>query len=107
MREYFTNGLYQERIHYFFCRVSMIKNSKKSSAVVDERVPYTHVTVVYTDNVSEYFEALRVTKKGVIIGRFIPNSQGGQEFVECGFISRLMVKKIIPNSKDGDAKNLR
>lgn len=48
-----------------------------------------NATVVYTDNVKETFEALRVIDKGVIIGRIIDG-----EFLDCGFISKRNIKEI-------------
>jgi len=67
------------------------------SAVDKHREIYSHVTVIYIDNMSEFFEAVRVTDKGVIIGRFIQNEQGQQEFLGCGFIAHSMIQKIIPD----------
>jgi hypothetical protein len=53
-----------------------------------------NATVVYTDNMKESFEALRVTDKGVIIGRIIDGF-----FCDCGYISKSNIKEII--SRDG------
>jgi len=52
----------------------------------------TNATVVYTDGISEHFEALRVIKKGAIIGRIIDG-----EFLDCGFISKRNIKEIKHN----------
>ena len=52
-----------------------------------------NATVVYTDNLTEQFEALRVIDKGVIIGRMIDG-----EFLDCGFISKRNIKEIIEKS---------
>lgn len=46
-------------------------------------------TVIYTNGVKEQFEALRCTKKGVIIGRIIDG-----EFFSYGFILRSNIKQI-------------
>jgi hypothetical protein len=46
-------------------------------------------TIIYKDGIAESFEALRVTNKGVIIGRIIDG-----EFLECGFISEDNIKEI-------------
>ena len=48
-----------------------------------------NATVVYTDNVEEKFEAIRVIDKGVTIGRIID-----REFLDCGFISKGNIKEI-------------
>ena len=48
-----------------------------------------NATVVYTDNIQESFEALRVIDKGVIIGRIIDG-----ELVEYGYISKNSIKEI-------------
>ena len=48
-----------------------------------------NATVVYTDNIQESFEALRVIDKGIIIGRIIDG-----EFLDCGFISKRIIKDI-------------
>ena len=48
-----------------------------------------NATVVYTDNIQESFEVLRVIDKGVIIGRIIDG-----ELVEYGYISKNSIKKI-------------
>lgn len=47
-------------------------------------------TVVYTDNITQQFEALRVTEKGVVIGRIIDG-----DFLDCGFIIKRNIKKIL------------
>ncbi len=49
-------------------------------------------TVVYTDGITESFEALRMTSKGAIIGRIING-----EFLDCGFISKRNIKEIKNN----------
>ena len=48
-----------------------------------------NATIIYTDEVREQFEALRVIDKGVIIGRIIDG-----EFLDCGFISKRNIKEI-------------
>lgn len=53
-----------------------------------------HPTVIYTDGIREQFEAVRVTEKGIIIGRIIEN-----EFMDCGFISKMNVKEIQHNDE--------
>ena len=52
----------------------------------------TNATVVYTDGVREQFEAVRMTDKGVIIGRIIDG-----EIVEYGYISKNSIKEIRNN----------
>ncbi len=49
-------------------------------------------TVVYTDGITEYFEAIKIVEKGVIIGRIIDG-----EFLDCGFISKRNIKEIKNN----------
>ena len=56
-----------------------------------------NATVVYTDNIQESFEALRVIEKGVIIGRIIDG-----ELVEYGYISKSGIKEI----KGGEKREL-
>jgi len=53
-----------------------------------------NATVVYTDNIQESFEALRVIDKGVIIGRIIDG-----ELVEYGYISKNSIKEIRKGKK--------
>ena len=48
-----------------------------------------NATVIYTDNVTETFEAIRLIDKGVIIGRIIDG-----EFLDCGFISKNSIKDV-------------
>ena len=48
-----------------------------------------NATVVYSDGISEQFEALRVIDKGFVIGRIIDG-----EFLDCGFISKRNIKEI-------------
>ena len=48
-----------------------------------------NATVIYTDNVTETFEAIRLIDKGVIIGRIIYG-----EFLDCGFISKNSIKDV-------------
>ena len=48
-----------------------------------------NVTVVYTDNVTEQFDLLQVTDRGVITGRILDG-----EFFACGFISKKNIKSI-------------
>lgn len=50
--------------------------------------------ILYNDNFKEQFEAIRLTDKGVIIGRVIDD-----EFVDCGFISKQNIKEIKKGSK--------
>jgi hypothetical protein len=57
-----------------------------------------NATVIYTDGVTEQFEAVRLTDGGVIIGR-IMNEGGHEEFVACGFIPRRNIKKINEGAK--------
>lgn len=61
----------------------MKKNNKTVVKVIH------NPTVIYTDNVKDTFDAIRITEKGIIIGRIIKG-----EFIECGFISKRNVKEI-------------
>ena len=63
-----------------------MKNKQKEPFKLDEII--YNAKIIYTDNVKESFEALRVTEKGVIIGRIIEG-----EFLGCGFISKNVIKK--------------
>ena len=67
------------------------KNTYKVTEIIQ------NATVIYTDNVKERFEALRVINKGVVIGRVLDD-----EFVDCGFISKVNIKEI----KDGVKKKV-
>ena len=79
----------------------------KPSAVIGNKHIYTHVTVVYTDNLTEHFEAIQDTEKGIIIGRIIQNDQGKNEFVQFGFIAHSMVQQIILHSQpDNPSKSI-
>lgn len=49
----------------------------------------SNTTVIYIDGIKEHFEAVRLTKKGVIIGRILDG-----KFVDCGFISKKTIKRI-------------
>lgn len=51
-------------------------------------------TIIYTDGLSEFYEAVRFVEKGVIIGRTIDN-----EFFDCGFIPKKNIKEIHNGSK--------
>lgn len=53
-----------------------------------------NATVLYTDGISEQFEAVRITEKGAIIGRIING-----KFVDCGFISKRNIKQIKNDGK--------
>jgi len=48
-----------------------------------------NATVVYTDGISEQFEALRLTQKGTVIGRII-----NDKFVAYGFIPKTNIKEF-------------
>ena len=48
-----------------------------------------NVTVIYSDNVKEHYEAVTVTDKGIIFGRLKED-----EFIPFGFISNNSFKKI-------------
>jgi hypothetical protein len=50
---------------------------------MDRMNPMSNATVTYTDGIKEHFEALRMTNKGIIIGRIINGI-----FLDCGFISK-------------------
>jgi hypothetical protein len=47
------------------------------------------VTLVYTDGLSEWFEAIHLTKNGVVIDRIING-----KVIACGFISKRNIKDI-------------
>jgi hypothetical protein len=48
-----------------------------------------NITIIYTNDIKEQFEALRRSEKGVIIGRILEGN-----FVDCGFISKRNIKQI-------------
>ena len=49
----------------------------------------SNTTVIYIDGIQEQFEAVRLTEKGVIIGRILEG-----KFVDCGFISKGNISQI-------------
>lgn len=49
-------------------------------------------TVVYTDGITEHFEAIKMVQKGIIIGRLVDG-----EFLDYGFISKRNIKEIKNN----------
>ena len=64
-----------------------IKNTKDGSFEMTET--FENAIVVYTNGITEQFAAIRMTNKGVIIGRVLDG-----EFVDCGFISMKNIKEI-------------
>jgi len=46
-------------------------------------------TIVYTDGISERFEAIHLTEKGVVINRIMNG-----KFVAFGFISKRNIKEV-------------
>ena len=50
---------------------------------------FENVTVIYKDGIQEQFDAVRITDKGVIIGRIFDG-----KFVVCGFIPKYSIKEI-------------
>ena len=64
-----------------------IKNTKDEPFEMTET--FENAIVVYTNGITEQFAAIRMTDKGVIIGRILDG-----EFVDCGFISRRNIKEI-------------
>ena len=91
-------------------------NTKNKTNDAFDRVEITvGATVIYADNTSEFFEALRVIDNDVIIGRILkteytkPDNSASSyqqnrdisidEFIECGFIAKGMIKQINPGSK--------
>lgn len=53
------------------------------------------VVVIYTNGIIEEFEVVRITDRGIIIGRVFNG-----EFVDCGFISQQNIKEIKFNNKN-------
>jgi hypothetical protein len=52
------------------------------------------ITVIYTDNTEEHFDAIRIRDKGVHIGRIINN-----KFEPFGFIPHHSIKEICNNNE--------
>lgn len=52
-----------------------------------------NATIIYTDDISEFFDAIRLTDKGIIIGRVL-KIDNIEEFVDCGFIPHHNIKNI-------------
>ena len=46
-------------------------------------------TIIYTDDLEEKFDAIRITNNGVVICRILDG-----EILECGFISKNNIKQI-------------
>lgn len=57
-----------------------------------------NATVIYTDGVTEQFEAIHLANRGAVIGRIMKDS-GHEEFVACGFIPSRNIKKINEGAK--------
>jgi len=53
------------------------------------------VTLVYTDGLSEWFEAIHLTRNGVVIDRIING-----KVIACGFISKRNIKEIRNGKKE-------
>ena len=68
--------------------------SKKTSGVIEI---IENATVIYSDNVKEQFEALRITERGVMIGKIIKG-----KFEAFGFIPKHSIKQI----KNGKNKKI-
>jgi hypothetical protein len=58
-----------------------------------------NASVVYTDGNIEIFEAIQVTDRGVVIGRFYKEDNGAEEFVSFGFIPQTSIKQIRGRTK--------
>lgn len=56
-----------------------------------------HPTIIYTDNLKQSFDAIRITDKGVIIGRLLEG-----KVIECGFILKRNIKRIENGYKKND-----
>ena len=65
-------------------------NNKRSEIVKVLR----NATVIYINGDREIVDAIYVTKNGVYTGRIMED-----KFMECGFISRHSIKKILNGSK--------
>jgi hypothetical protein len=52
------------------------------------------VTLVYTDGLSEWFEAIHLIKNGVVIDRIMNG-----KVIACGFISKRDIKEIRSGKK--------
>ena len=55
-------------------------------------------TVVYTDGVQEQFDALRITPRGIVIGRIF-KTDDDEDFFMCGFIPKRNVQKVVGGTK--------
>ena len=53
-----------------------------------------NATILYNDDIREQFEAIRLTDKGIIIGRIFNG-----EFFDYGFISKQNIKEIKKGTK--------
>ena len=57
-----------------------------------------NATVIYKDGIKEHFDAIKITNKGVNIGRFIKN-----DFRPFGYIPKSSISRI-SNRKNYDNK---
>ena len=53
----------------------------------------TKVSVIYTDDIEERFEAIKETNKGYIIGRIFKKNIY-EVFIACGYIPKRNIKHI-------------
>jgi hypothetical protein len=73
--------------------------SKKNAQFEEMIEILEHATIVYTDGAQEQYDALRITEKGVMIGRISTWNAGLEEFVDYGFIPKHNIADITNASK--------
>lgn len=72
-----------------------MKDNKKNGKNYSTIKILQNATVIYDNGDREIFEAVYVTKRGVYIGRIVNHN----EFMEYGFITAQIIKKILNGSK--------
>jgi len=71
----------------------MSRNCRKDGLSESKKL-LKNASVVYSDGNREVFEAIQVTDRGIIIGRFYTEENGREEFVSFGFIPWSSIKQI-------------
>jgi len=70
-------------------KIEIICYQMKNKEKIQIKEIIINATIIYTDDIKEFFEVIRIINDGVIIGRIINN-----KFCNCGFISKRNIKEI-------------
>ncbi len=71
-----------------------MKKIKNNGDAVEIPEIIHNATVLYTDGDQEVFEAVRLTERGVVIGRLSTWNDGSEKFIEYGFIPHRNIQRI-------------